>query len=816
MECNHIFKRILNEHSHSLLNECHTIQSKLKYIFTNVITLKELIQLIHRDYYRSKQQASKNLDQFWHYLRLADQLFYYRLSLSSSWYHKCLHYYQKALLDCRDDILKSRIYYSMATLFTFQSNQSLKNGRQKQQRLALQSINQAIEILENSSSLSNSSKLLLNKCYEFFNQLCCRQQPNTIEKLMENKNWKLNHFGFLFEFDENCSIFYNKQKGRYLKTLTKNKMNSIPYGTHIIRERAISIILDSNQYHHYCSNCYRRLSLSTMIFFPCHYCHQIVFCSRKCEQKANTHGGLHRFECKLISILQSNHYGWHLFRMIQLIGGYKNFIKWSIIQQQKQRCFHNDDDDHHHHGIVHRNDSIINIKVVKQQPKPYYNYHFIEQINQFRLKYEDNDDDDDVERIKKNDEKSKKGGSNQQNTAAATKCNKQDDDDGMEINSLNYYSKLLSLIDSFCLPSNEDDDNEQQQQQQKWNSFGTAKTFENENINDDDGDNNKFDSTLILLLWALKIIIMATTINITNGYDDDDDEKKCKIFVNKKQNGQFEMNKNKNKDHFDEQEKTILETNFDDDDNKIKWPNKFTTNDDDNNNNNNNDDDDGNRQHNNETNNNNNYENSERNQSKVNGIDDDDDDDDDYNIFNDEDIIILANVVNKSIDLMKKFSFNLFGWCTDDVYDDDDDEENENVCITSLNNNNNNHYSMMINQSKQQIMINEKNKIIGNCLGLWTAMINHSCDPNAYWDIDQGGYITITTASKIEPNTEINISYGIYANDYNFNERQQYLWKRYRFHCQCNACLKQQQQQQQEQEQQTLTEFIQNDKNSID
>ncbi|KAH9426085.1 hypothetical protein DERP_007025 [Dermatophagoides pteronyssinus] len=327
MECNHLFKRILNEHSHSLLNECHTIQSKLKYIFTN------------------------------------------------------------ALLDCRDDILKSRIYYSMATLFTFQSNQSLKNGRQKQQRLALQSINQAIEILENSSSLSNSSKLLLNKCYEFFNQLCCRQQPNTIEKLMENKNWKLNHFGFLFEFDENCSIFYNKQKGRYLKTLTKNKMNSIPYGTHIIRERAISIILDSNQYHHYCSNCYRRLSLSTMIFFPCHYCHQIVFCSRKCEQKANTHGGL------------------------------------------------------------------------------------------------------------------------------------------------------------------------------------------------------------------------------------------------------------------------------------------------------------------------------------------------------------------------------------------------------------------------------------------WTAMINHSCDPNAYWDIDQGGYITITTASKIEPDTEINISYGIYANDYNFNERQQYLWKRYRFHCQCNACLKQQQQ---EQEQQTLTEFIQNDKNSID
>ena len=492
------------------------------------------------------------------------------------------------MLDCRDDILKSRIYYSMATLFTFQSNQSLKNGQQQQQqRLALQSINQAIEILENSSSLSNSSKLLLNKCYEFFNQLCCRQQPNTIEKLMSNKNWKLNHFGFLFEFDENCSIFYNKQKGRYLKTLTKNKMNSIPYGTHIIRERAISIILDSNQYHHYCSNCYRRLSLSTMIFFPCHYCHQIVFCSRKCEQKANTHGGLHRFECKLISILQSNHYGWHLFRMIQLIGGYKNFIKWSIIQQQKQRYFHiDDDDDHnHHHGIVYRNDSIINIKgnnqnqnqqqeekimkneskfieplVVKQQPKPYYNYHFIEQINQFRLKYEDNDDDDDdVERIKKNDEKSKKGGSNQQNTAAA-KCNKQDldDDDGMEINSLNYYSKLLSLIDSFCLPSNEDDDNEQQQQQQKWNSFGTAKTFENENINDDDGDNNKFDSTLMLLLWALKIIIMATTINITNGYDD---EKKCKIFVNKKQNGQFEMNKNKNKDHFDEQEKTILETN---------------------------------------------------------------------------------------------------------------------------------------------------------------------------------------------------------------------------------------------------------------
>ena len=99
MECDYLFIQILNEHSYSLLNECHTIQTKLKYIFTNVITLKELIQLIHRDCRRSKQQASKNLDQFWHYLRLADQLFYYRLSLSSSssWYHKCLHYYQKVI-----------------------------------------------------------------------------------------------------------------------------------------------------------------------------------------------------------------------------------------------------------------------------------------------------------------------------------------------------------------------------------------------------------------------------------------------------------------------------------------------------------------------------------------------------------------------------------------------------------------------------------------------------------------------------------------------------------------------------------------------
>ena len=56
--------------------------------------------------------------------------------------------------------------------------------------------------------------------------------------------------------------------------------------------------------------------------------------------------------------------------------------------------------------------------------------------------------------------------------------------------------------------------------------------------------------------------------------------------------------------------------------------------------------------------------------------------------------------------------------------------------------------------------------------------------------------IVVCISSKIESDTEINISYGIYANDYNFNERQQYLWKRYRFHCQCNACLKQQQQEQ--------------------
>nr|XP_046920391.1 uncharacterized protein LOC124500369 [Dermatophagoides farinae] len=454
MECDRLFKQIIHNYGHQLRYECRTIRTKLKYIFTNIINLRQLIQLIHRDYRRSKCIANKNPNQCRRYLQLANQLFYYRPSS----YRKCLKYYHKALLECTDDTLKAQIYYSMAKLFTFQSNGNRINGQQQQQqqRLALQSINQAIKILENSSSLFNDE--LLSECRDFFNKLC---RQHEIDLIAKNRNF---HLGFRFEFDENCSIFYDNHKGRYLKSLSEAK--NIPYGTHIIRERAISIILDSNHYHRYCFHCYRQLS--TIIFIPCRQCRQIRFCSIKCEQKANTHQGIHRYECHLIAILQSNHYGWHLFRMIRLIGGYRNFIKWSIKQQ---RCHNDDNDNELSKKIVHRYDSIFNAgtnnsnqsyqeekssehKPSKhKQQKPYYNHCLIEQMNQFRLKYEDDFDNDD-QGIDKNNEKSKKGGPtnwyrqyNEQkhydSTITTTEQDLDVDDEENETNSLNYYWKLL-------------------------------------------------------------------------------------------------------------------------------------------------------------------------------------------------------------------------------------------------------------------------------------------------------------------------------------------------------------------------------------
>ncbi|XP_054157816.1 SET and MYND domain-containing protein 4-like [Oppia nitens] len=72
-----------------------------------------------------------------------------------------------------------------------------------------------------------------------------------------------------------------------------------------------------------------------------------------------------------------------------------------------------------------------------------------------------------------------------------------------------------------------------------------------------------------------------------------------------------------------------------------------------------------------------------------------------------------------------------------------------------------------------------------------TSLINHSCEPNAFWHISDNGLMTCKVIRNIEANTEINVTYGPSVYTTSFIDRQKRLKLVYFFDCNCWSCLRQ-------------------------
>jgi hypothetical protein len=77
---------------------------------------------------------------------------------------------------------------------------------------------------------------------------------------------------------------------------------------------------------------------------------------------------------------------------------------------------------------------------------------------------------------------------------------------------------------------------------------------------------------------------------------------------------------------------------------------------------------------------------------------------------------------------------------------------------------------------------------VANCHCFIASLMNHSCDPNTYWEfIDRK--ITFTAIRNINAGEEINDTYGPLALASPFFTRQKRLKENYFFTCNCSACL---------------------------
>ncbi|KAF7491086.1 hypothetical protein SSS_01721, partial [Sarcoptes scabiei] len=132
-----------------------------------------------------------------------------------------------------------------------------------------------------------------------------------------------------FEFDSNLDIGYSEDRGRFIHC----REGSIPYGTHIIREKVISTILHPNFYETKCSYCHKNLKTNS---FPCRRCIQVYFCDIECERNSFNYG-FHRFECGMLHIRLNYFQGWHLFRLLSSIGLKKALDYFKIRLRNRNR-----------------------------------------------------------------------------------------------------------------------------------------------------------------------------------------------------------------------------------------------------------------------------------------------------------------------------------------------------------------------------------------------------------------------------------------------------------------------------------------------
>lgn len=85
-------------------------------------------------------------------------------------------------------------------------------------------------------------------------------------------------------------------------------------------------------------------------------------------------------------------------------------------------------------------------------------------------------------------------------------------------------------------------------------------------------------------------------------------------------------------------------------------------------------------------------------------------------------------------------------------------------------------------------MIEHQEIAVGSAVYAQASMFNHSCAPNAFATFD-GPRITIRCSEEITEGDEINISYGPLATRHTTIDRQNELAEKYRFQCNCRACL---------------------------
>jgi SET domain/MYND finger len=85
-------------------------------------------------------------------------------------------------------------------------------------------------------------------------------------------------------------------------------------------------------------------------------------------------------------------------------------------------------------------------------------------------------------------------------------------------------------------------------------------------------------------------------------------------------------------------------------------------------------------------------------------------------------------------------------------------------------------------------MVEHQETAVGSAVYAQASMFNHSCAPNAFVTFD-GPQITVRCSETVLKGEEINISYGPVATRHSTIDRQKELTEKYRFQCNCRACL---------------------------
>lgn len=104
-------------------------------------------------------------------------------------------------------------------------------------------------------------------------------------------------------------LFEAEGKGRHYKAI-----ESIPKGTIVFVEKAISCLLFRDFFSTHCQNCLKNVGYKC---WPCRNCSQVVFCDKECADNAYHHS----YECGIIDVIQKlgpNHH--ILFRTVVLVG----------------------------------------------------------------------------------------------------------------------------------------------------------------------------------------------------------------------------------------------------------------------------------------------------------------------------------------------------------------------------------------------------------------------------------------------------------------------------------------------------------------